>query len=152
VIYLLDVNVLLAIRYRSHDLHGRADRWLTELQQEDPSVRLATCSITELGFVRIACGTAGFAQSVGLAQADLKRMKEQRLFTFLDDGLGADRLPGWVEKSKQVTDGHLLQLATDHCASLATLDEGIPGAVLIPKESSSPLFVREPPARYGVAA
>jgi predicted nucleic acid-binding protein len=152
VIYLLDVNVLLAVAYRVHDLHERADRWLTELQDMDPSVRLATCSITELGFVRIACGTAGLAHNVSVAQIDLKRMKEQRLFTFLDDGLGADRLPEWVEKSKQVTDGHLLQLATDHCATFATLDGGIPGALLIPKDASGPLFVREPPARYGIAA
>jgi hypothetical protein len=55
-------------------------------------------------------------------------------------------------ESKHVTDGHLLQLAADHGATLATLDEGIPGAFLIPKEPEAPLFVREPPARYGIAA
>ena len=152
MIYLLDVNVLLAVAYRVHNLHERADRWLDELQGMDSSVRLATCSITELGFVRIACGGARLAQNVSVAQADLKRVKEERLFTFLDDGLGAARLPRWVEKSKQVTDGHLLQLATDHRATLATLDEGIPGALLIPEEPDGPLFVREPPARYGIAA
>lgn len=27
MIYLLDVNVLLAVAYRVHDLHERADRW-----------------------------------------------------------------------------------------------------------------------------
>jgi predicted nucleic acid-binding protein len=152
LIYLLDVNVLLAASYRWHKLHARADRWLTDLQKVDPSVRLATCSITELGFVRIACGAARLAQNVSAAQADLKRVKKEKLFTFLDDGLGADRLPRWVEKSKQVTDGHLLQLATDHCATLATLDEGIPGSFLIPQEPGGPLFVREAPARYGIAA
>jgi predicted nucleic acid-binding protein len=152
VIYLLDVNVLLAVSYQMHDLHERADGWLNDLHEMDPSARLATCSITELGFVRIASGTARLAQNVGVAQADLKRMKEQRLFTFLDDGLGANRLPRWVEKSKQVTDGHLLQLATDYGATFATLDEGIPGALLIPEEPGGPLFVREPPAHYGIAA
>jgi len=54
--------------------------------------------------------------------------------------------------SKQVTDGHLRQLALDHCATFATLDEGIPGALLIPGETDGPLFVRELPARYGIAA
>jgi predicted nucleic acid-binding protein len=152
VIYLLDVNVLLAVAYRMHALHERADRWLDELQETDRSVRLGTCSITELGFVRIACGAARLAQNVGDAQADLKRVKKERLFTFLDDGLRADRLPRWVEKSKQVTDGHLLRLATDHCATFATLDEGIPGALLIPKEPPGPLFVREPLVPYGIAA
>jgi uncharacterized protein len=152
VIYLLDVNVLLALAYGEHSLHGRAHVWLTGLQELDPSVRLATCSITELGFVRIACGAARLAQNVSAAQADLKRVKTERLFTFLDDGLGANRLPRWVEESKHVTDGHLLQLATDHRATFATLDEGIPGAFLIPQEPDGPLFVREPPARYGIAA
>jgi hypothetical protein len=70
----------------------------------------------------------------------------------LDDGLDANRLPRWVGKSKQVTDGHLLQLAIDHRATFATLDEKIPGALLIPKETNGRLFVKEPPARYGIAA
>jgi predicted nucleic acid-binding protein len=152
VIYLLDVNVLLALGYEEHSLHERAEAWMDHLHDGESSPHFATCSTTELGFVRIACGKLGFAEDVNVAQADLNRLKARRVFTFLTDDCGADRLPGWVEKSKQVTDGHLLQLATDHCASLATLDEGIPGAVLLPKESSGPLFVREPPARYGIAA
>jgi len=150
--YLLDVNVLLAVAYRVHDLHERADRWLTDLLQMYPSVRLATCSITELGFVRVACSKARLALNVSAAQDDLKRMKEQKRFAFLGDESGAERLPKWVEKSKQVTDGHLLQLATDHQATFATLDEGIPGALLIPKEVNGPLFVREPLVPYGIAA
>jgi predicted nucleic acid-binding protein len=150
--YLLDVNVLLAVGYRWHDLHERANKWLTELQAADPSVHLATCSITELGFVRIASGKAGLAQNVAVAQADLKRMKQQRLFTLLDDGLDANRLPEWVGNSKQVTDGHLLQLAAEHRATLATLDEAIPGALLIPKDTTGPLFVREPQVPYRIAA
>jgi len=35
--------------------------------------------------------------------------------------------------------------------NFATLDEGIPGALLI-QGTDGPLFVREPPARYGIAA
>jgi len=105
-----------------------------------------------MGFVRIACGKFGLAADVSVARADLNRLKARRLFTFLTDASGADRLPKWVEKSKQVTDGHLLQVATDHCAAFATLDEGIPGALLIPKETSGTLFVREPLVPYGIAA
>jgi predicted nucleic acid-binding protein len=32
----------------------------------------------------------------------------------------------------KLTDGHLLELARHHGAKLATLDTGIPGALLIP--------------------
>jgi hypothetical protein len=38
----------------------------------------------------------------------------------------------WANSPAQVTDGHLLQLAIAHGAVLATLDERIPGALLIP--------------------
>jgi predicted nucleic acid-binding protein len=152
VTYLLDVNVLLAMNYAKHVHHSRAERWLDDLQTNGVSVNLATCSITELGFVRIACGKAGFAENVAMAQEDLKRLKAERLFIFLDDGLDANRLPRWVERSKHVTDGHLLELAAVHRGPLVTLDKGIPGALLIPEQPENPLMVREPPAHYGIAA
>jgi len=123
------------------------------LQDSDRSAHFATCSTTELGFVRIACGKLGFAEDVNFAQKDLNRLKAGRFFTFVADHSGADRLPEWVERSKQVTDGHLLQLAVDHGAIFATLDEGIPGALLIPKDTDDgSLFVREPQVPYGIAA
>src|SRR4051794_29422456 len=103
MIYLLDVNVLLALGYEEHSLHGRAEAWMDHLQSDDPSADFATCSTTELGFVRIACGKVGLAEGVNVAQADLNRLKSRRSFKFLTDDAGADRLPGWVEKSKQVT-------------------------------------------------
>jgi hypothetical protein len=104
---------------------------------------------TELGFVRIASGGANLARNVNAAQYDLMRLKTRRPFVFLDDNLDANRLPPWVARSKQVTDGHLLELATAHNGILATLDEGIPGALLIPPDSP---FVKEPHLHYGVAA
>jgi predicted nucleic acid-binding protein len=152
VIYLLDVNVLLALGYAKHIHRVRALQWLKHLQTREASVNLATCSITELGFVRIACGSARFAEDVRVAQEDLKRLKAERLFIFLDDGLGANRLPRWAERSKQVTDGHLLELAAVHRGPLVTLDKGIPGALLIPEQPENPPVVREPPAHYGIAA
>jgi hypothetical protein len=53
--------------------------------------------------------------------------------TFLADNSDISLLPEWVKTPKKTSDGHLLQLANDHLAVLATLDEGIPGAFLIPK-------------------
>jgi hypothetical protein len=52
--------------------------------------------------------------------------------TFLPDGNDISALPAWVISPKQTTDGHLLQLASTNDAVLATLDERIPGAFLIP--------------------
>ena len=152
MIYLLDVNVLLALRYTTHVHNARARTWLENLQTHDAALNLATCSIVELGFVRVACGKAAFAENVRVAQRDLERLKAQKPFVFLNDGLGACFLPFWVETWKHVTDGHLLKLAMMNHAQLATLDRGIPGALLIPEQPENPSMVREPPARYGVAA
>jgi uncharacterized protein len=150
--YLLDVNVLLALGYEGHVHHSRAEDWVNWQQAKGAWASLATCTITELGFVRVASGKAGFAENVGVAQEDLKLLKAKRVFTFLEDPLGADRLPSWVEKSKEVTDGHLLELARLCHARLITLDTGIPGALLIPEQPSGPLMVKEPAVFYGVAA
>jgi hypothetical protein len=54
-----------------------------------------------------------------------------------------------VERPKHVTDGHLLALAEEYDGRLVTLDEGIPGALLIPMDGKGPSAVREPTMRYG---
>jgi predicted nucleic acid-binding protein len=60
------------------------------------------------------------------------KTKSKMPLTFLPDGVDVAQLPAWVKNPKQTTDGHLLQLASAHGATLATLDERIPGAYLIP--------------------
>jgi hypothetical protein len=62
----------------------------------------------------------------------MKRARGSPL-TFISDAHDVSHLPGWVRAPKQVTDGHLSQLASAHGAMLATLDESIPGSYLIPK-------------------
>ncbi len=150
VTYLLDINVLLALQYDVHTHHHIAVAWLNGLKGRRAAVKLATCSITELGFVRVASGVARYVRNVRLAKDDLKRLKTLGRFIFLDDMLGADRLPVWVENHKQVTDGHLLSLAAANRAVLITLDRGIPGALLLGGEPKDPSMVREPTSHYGV--
>jgi hypothetical protein len=62
---------------------------------------------------------------------ELKAWKEFPL-EFIRDGNDISFLPKWVKSPAQTTDGHLVQLASANGAVLATLDEGIPGAFLIP--------------------
>jgi hypothetical protein len=62
---------------------------------------------------------------------DLKASPSIRC-TFIPDGHDISHLPKWVRGPKQITDGHLLELASAHGAKLATLDERIPGSFLIP--------------------
>ena len=51
---------------------------------------------------------------------------------FLPDANDISNLPSWVSGPKQITEGHLLELAKAHRAALATLDAKIPGGYLIP--------------------
>jgi hypothetical protein len=94
--------------------------------------RLATCAITELGFVRIG-PQARLSPDIASSRELLKRLKQGKrpAFVLLSDELGADRLPAWVKAPTQTTDGHLVALAGAHAARLATFDEGIPGSVLV---------------------
>ncbi len=152
MIYLLDVNVLLALRYPRHELHVRAIAWLAKTEATEYPVCLATCSITELGFIRVGSGPAGWAPDVSTAIEDLQCLKNDRPMLFLNDGVSGDQLPDWVQRPKHVTDGHLLRLAAVHGGSLVTLDGGIPGAILIRPLAPDHSSVREPVRYYGAAA
>ena len=151
MIYLLDVNVLLAMGYTRHVHHVRTMRWLANLKECEKRVTLATCSITELGFVRIAGNkNANLARNVATARLDLRRVKEDWTTSFLVDSRDAAQLPSWVERPRHVTDGHLIGLATAHGGLLITLDSGIPGALLIPDQFGGPTMVSEPTIPYRV--
>jgi predicted nucleic acid-binding protein len=132
VIYLLDINALLALVFVEHEFHARVDDWIGKLLIDTES-KLATSAITELGFVRIASTLPAFGVTYSQTRAGLTRLKSdsKTRFVFLGDNLGVDRLPSWVKTGKQITDGHLVELARTHSAKLATCDAKIPGALLI---------------------
>ena len=95
---------------------------------------MATCSITELGFVRVLSQAVAYGFSVADARGILLRLKRSKVlpFTFVPDAHDISHLPAWAKTAKQTTDGHLVRLAHAHGAVLATLDRKIPGAYLIP--------------------
>lgn len=131
--YLLDVNALVALGFLQHEFHGRVANWVRQLSQKGVP-ELATCPITELGFVRVLVQASQYGFNIGHARDLLLQLKSGTLlkFTFITDDLDVSNLPGWVKSAKQTTDGHLAQLAKTNDAVLATLDTGIPGAYLIP--------------------
>jgi predicted nucleic acid-binding protein len=131
VIYLLDVNALVALGFINHEFHDRLAAWV----QSQNSPNLASCSITELGFVRVLAQAPAYGFTVTQARTLLLRLKETRTspLAFIPDGHDVSHLPAWVRAPKQITDGHLSKLATANSAVLATLDESIPGSYLIPK-------------------
>jgi len=131
--YLLDVNALIALGVTRHQFRQRIRNWLTTLAANG-TPEFATCSITELGFVRIVSQVPAYDVTLEQAQLELLRLKRSTTydFRFLADKNDISHLPKWVKASKQTTDGHLAQLAKSSGAILATLDENIPGSYVIP--------------------
>ena len=128
--YLLDVNALVAFGLFSHQFHPRVIDWL----KAESSPTLLTCSITELGFMRVVCRAAACGLTVSQAQNLLLQLKKNTIvpLQLVSDTNDISCLPRWVKTARQTADGHLLWLAAAHSAKLATLDEKIPGAFLIP--------------------
>jgi uncharacterized protein len=132
--YLLDVNLLVALGVQQHVFHERAARWVrSRLSQQGD--KLLTCSITELGFVRVVSQTPQFSFTIEQAKTLLEKAKKAKesAFLFLADDQDSSKLPAWVKTSRQTTNGHLAQLAKSKDAVLATLDRGRPGALVIPE-------------------
>lgn len=131
MIYLLDVNALVAMGFINHEFHERLAAWV----KSQNSPKLASCSITELGFVRVLAQAPAYGFTVTQARTLFLRLKKARTssLTFISDEHDVSHLPAWVRAPKQITDGHLSKLASANGAVLATLDENIPGSYLIPE-------------------
>jgi hypothetical protein len=141
MIYLLDVNALVALGFINHEFHDRVASWVQSLQIQSQKIRsqnalsLASCSITELGFVRVLAQAAAYGFTVTQARTLLLRLKQVRTLplVFIPDEHDVSQLPSWVMAPRQITAGHLSKLATANSAVLASLDENIPGSYLIPR-------------------
>jgi len=131
--YLLDVNVLLALGFYQHEFHERVASWVRGITSA--GAELATCPITELGFVRVLAQTVPYGFDVLQARQLLLKLKSAGVarFVFIGDDQDISNLPGWVKAPGQTTDGHLSQLATSKGAMLATLDRKIPRSFFIPR-------------------
>ena len=125
--YLLDVNVVLAALLPAHADRARFVAWARRRRPTD----LATCALTELGFLRVAVAAYGYS----VADARIMLRRHQR------DGVGyvsnlprpAEVMPDWVQGHNQTSDGYLCAVAAAHGLKLATFDTGIndPSAELI---------------------
>ena len=124
---LLDLNVLIALGYPRHPDNVKVEKWFRSLSKE---TRLLTCSITELGFLRVSL-QAKLADDIIEARAIIAGLMRGRRFSRVIDDLGASNLPAYVIGPKQITDAHLLTLAHRHDANLAPLATAIAGAELV---------------------
>ena len=128
--YLLDVNVLIALLDPIHEHHRKVTDWYLVHQRDG----WATCPLTENGFIRIF-GHPNYPEGSGstlIARSLLQKLCLQPGHLFWEDTVSLcdakryDQLP----VSKNLTDYYLLALASAHQGALATLDQRIDPSLL----------------------
>ena len=125
MIYLLDVNALVAWHHAGSPHHARFHGWAARIGPAN----LQTCALSELGFIRVSMQVFGY--SVRQASGELTRIRKTT-GGFVDH-VPAPNLPEWANTPARTLDGYLVQLAASLGMKLATLDGGIshPAAELI---------------------
>jgi toxin-antitoxin system PIN domain toxin len=125
MIALLDVNALIARSDPRHQFHRQVKAWL----RDRPGITLATCPVTENGWLRIY-GHSSYPEGPGspaAAARDLAILRDRPGHRFLADdfsilspGIDLDAVT-----SSQLTDLYLLALAVRNDAKFVTLDTRI---------------------------
>ena len=126
--YLLDINILIALADPDHEHHVKAESFFLA----NHNLGWATCPITENGFVRIISSSSypRGPDNTDAACAILKQLCAHEGHRFWPDDLSL-RSASFLPASKHLTDHYLLSLAMHRQGKLATLDRHI-NASLIP--------------------
>jgi len=129
MIYLLDVNALIALLDAHHIHNASAHRWVSS--HPEP-VKWASSPIIENAFVRIT-GKPSYPNSLGSARAALDSLKKNCSETehhFWPDDISLRDEALWnspeLLNSSHITDCYLLALAVKNDGKLATFDRNIP--------------------------
>ena len=129
-IYLLDINLLLALTDPMHVHHELAHQWFVENGQH----AWATCPLTENGFIRIAShpNYPNRPGDVPAVFSILRQLCETKGHHFWPENLSILKIliPDAVITHAQITDVYLLGLAAHNKGKLATLDRRIPVEVI----------------------
>jgi len=133
VTWLLDGNVLVALRVDSHVHHDRVHRWFATLKRD----RFATCVLTQGTLLRVHMKTAADTSAAAAWRA-LKAVAAHPKHEWWGDSLSFLNVPHrHLQGGAQVTDAWLAELARRRKGRLATLDSGLAAlhedvAVLLP--------------------
>ena len=123
--YLLDVNVLVALTFRSHIHHGIVREWF----YASPDLRWAVCAFTEAGFLRNATAPRSGQITMSEATAVLQQLARHPGYRYLPIDADWQTLCGpffpRLYGTKQVTDVYLLGLAVREGLVLVTMDKAI---------------------------
>lgn len=131
--WLLDGNVLVALRLDSHTQHHRAHRWFNSLGSD----RFATCSVTQGTLLRLHMKFASVSTAAAAWMA-LREVCEHSSHVYWNRSLDYRDVPHrHLQGSRQVTDAWMAELARLERGKLATMDESLAAlhddvAVLVP--------------------
>jgi len=125
--FLLDVNVLIAAIWPTHESHSTVQRWLGRHVRDG----WATCPLTQAAFVRIV-SNPDFSphaltprDALALLEANLHHAEHH----FWEDEISllaaVEPLAARLIGHQQVSDAYLLGLAIHKKGKLATLDKGV---------------------------
>lgn len=136
MIYLLDVNLLIALAWPSHIHHLQAQDWFARRGSKN----WASCPMSQAGFVRISSnpkfidGAVSPLEAISLLKTVTRSPKHQ----FWPDDVNVVDTTSFsfthLVGHRQVTDAYLLSLVMAHGGKLGTLDSAI--GSLLPDESS----------------
>ena len=123
MIFLLDVNMLMALLWESHEHHQVARAWLRRI------TNFATCPVSQLGFARVSSHAAlGYSMLPEHAFSILRRFLADPRHQFVSDDLSCEDRALHTElmgTSNQITDHYLVALARQHHLTLATFDQAL---------------------------
>lgn len=125
--HLLDVNVLIAMTWPTHEGHERVLSWFAE----NPKAKWATCPFTQAGFIRLLSNPVISRDAPTLEDAleILAKNVRNPLHHFWPDDIDFTKAVEPVRKRlighQQVSDAYLLGLAIHHKGKLVTLDRSV---------------------------
>ena len=124
---LLDINILTALLWPTHEHHEAAHRWFGSRA----TAPWATCSLTQLGFVRIISNPAfsrdalSPTEALALIGENLAHPAHQFWTESLQLPPAVKVMEPRLQGYRQLTDAYLLALAHRRKGVLATFDRGL---------------------------
>lgn len=124
---LLDINILTALMWPTHEHHEAAHRWFAGRA----GTAWATCALTQLGFVRLVSNPAFSRDALSPAEAvvllgdNLVHPSHEFWPDSLQVPVAVKTIEPRLQGYKQLTDAYLLALARRRKGVLATFDRGL---------------------------
>ena len=130
-VYLLDINLLVALLWANHEQHHAAMNWFCRHEQD----MWATCPLTQAGFVRISSNPRIFSEApspgkaIELLETNLRHPRHCFWKDEIPFAMAVTPFGSRFEGHQQVADAYLLGLAIHQRGSLATFDSSIAALV-----------------------